>query len=155
MISCDTSCDVVILSSCIIFYSSVPYRTMKLFFIGRGHRGKTTLLRRLKEHDSGETRRTEGIDIEEWDCRGKVSGGSLFKSKKPPIHFLAWDFAGQDDYQVTHQCFYSRRALYIAVFRLCDGLKGVNELDHWLRNVQVCKIITVIIVGSHFRSRYK
>ena len=41
-------------------------------------------------------------------------------------------------YHTTHQCFYSRRSLYLALFRLIDDIAGVNELDPWLRNVQVC-----------------
>ena len=43
----------------------------------------------------------------------------------------------QDVYQATHQSLYSRRSLYLAVFRLTDGPSGVDELDPWLRNVQV------------------
>ena len=107
---------------------------MKLFLVGRGERGKTTLLRRLKEAGPGETERTEGIDIEFWDCRGRTG---IFSGKRVPIRFLAWDFAGQDVYHVTHQLFYSRRALYLAVFRLSDGSEGIDELDPWLRNIQV------------------
>ena len=109
---------------------------MKLFLIGKGERGKTTLLRRLKESAAGVTERTTGIDIEYWDCRGKTR---MFSGIREPIRFLAWDFAGQDVYHVTHQLFYSKRALYLAVFRLSDGIEGVNELDPWLRNVQVIK----------------
>ena len=110
---------------------------MKLFLIGKGKRGKTTLLRRLKEEAPGETERTEGIDIDHWDCRGRIG---FFRAKREPIRFLAWDFAGQDIYQVTHQLFYSRRALYLAIFRLSDGMDGIDELDPWLRNVQVFSI---------------
>lgn len=44
----------------------------------------------------------------------------------------------QGVYHTTHQCFYSRRSLYLALFRLSDDVTGVNELEPWLRNVQVC-----------------
>ena len=40
-------------------------------------------------------------------------------------------------YHTTHQCFYSRRSLYLALFRLTDGQEGIRELDPWLRNVKV------------------
>ena len=72
---------------------SVFYRTIKLFFIGSGMRGKTTLLRRLRSLPDKETDRTTGIDIEDWiypEAR-KFS----FKQPKHPVHFVAWDFAGQ------------------------------------------------------------
>ena len=75
--------------------SSVPHRTIKLFFIGNGERGKTTLLRRLRGLPEEKTvNRTEGIDIEDWHYA--PSPGKLkFSSPKPQVHFLAWDFAGQ------------------------------------------------------------
>ena len=73
------------------------YRTIKLFFIGSGERGKTTLLRRLQgisidklkrlDHD-----RTIGIDVVDWTYTASTP---LFRSKPEPVHFLAWDFAGQ------------------------------------------------------------
>lgn len=43
----------------------------------------------------------------------------------------------QEQYYATHQCFYSKRSLYLVVFRLADGKKGVNEVDEWMRNIQV------------------
>lgn len=124
---------------------------MKLFLIGNGERGKTTLLRRLRETGAGETERTEGIDIGYWDCRGHTG---LFRARREPIRFLAWDFAGQDIYQTTHQLFYSRRALYLAIFRLSDGFNGISELESWLRNVQVCTYIIecdwkLSLIASH------
>ena len=48
-------------------------------------------------------------------------------------------YCSQDVYHVTHQCFYSKRSLYLALFRLSDGKKGITELEPWLRNVQVCE----------------
>ena len=57
--------------------------------------------------------------------------------------------------QEVYQSFYSRRSLYLAVFRLTDGPSGVDELDPWLRNVQVSwlkdgegrRTITTYILG--------
>ena len=43
----------------------------------------------------------------------------------------------QEVYHTTHQCFYSKRSMYLALFRLIDGEKGIEELEPWLRNVQV------------------
>ena len=74
------------------FNSSVPHRTIKLFLIGDGERGKTTLLRRLRGlPEEKAINRTEGIDIEDWHYAPKIK----FTSPKPQVHFLAWDFAGQ------------------------------------------------------------
>ena len=78
---------------------SVSYRTIKLFFIGNGERGKTTLLRRLRSLPNEAIKnpeRTTGIDIEEWLYPPKKTG-TLGRSQhaKIPVQFLAWDFAGQ------------------------------------------------------------
>ena len=73
---------------------SVAHRTIKLFFIGNGERGKTTLLRRLRGLSEERTDRTEGIDIEDWHY-APSPGRLKFTAPKPQVHFLAWDFAGQ------------------------------------------------------------
>ena len=69
-------------------YRSDYYRSIKLFFVGNGERGKTALLRRLmniEEHVG----RTEGIDIMTWTYPKKK------EKKRDPVDFMAWDFAGQ------------------------------------------------------------
>jgi hypothetical protein len=43
----------------------------------------------------------------------------------------------QEVYHATHQCFYSKRSMYLALFRLTDGEEGIEELEQWLRSVQV------------------
>ena len=71
------------------------YRSIKLFFIGNGERGKTTLLRRLRSmKEDKHVERTAGIDIETWTYP-EPSGRSIFKDHRKPVTFLAWDFAGQ------------------------------------------------------------
>ena len=50
-------------------------------------------------------------------------------------------YAMQEQYYVTHQCFYSKRSLYLVVFRLEDGENGVHELDSWLREIQVHTVV--------------
>ena len=79
---------------------SVNYRTIKLFFIGNGERGKTTLLRRLRALPNEAIKnpeRTTGIDIEEWSYPEprRMTLGRSSHSSKNPVQFLAWDFAGQ------------------------------------------------------------
>lgn len=65
---------------------------MKLFFIGREGRGKTTLQHRLRSIPIKEVKRTTastvGIDIEEW-CYPDTKGNPR------NVHYLLWDFAGQ------------------------------------------------------------
>ncbi len=53
------------------------------------------------------------------------------------ITFMTWDFGGQEEYYATHQCFLSRRSLYLAVWDVTHGMRGVEELKPWLLNIQV------------------
>ena len=53
------------------------------------------------------------------------------------VTYVYFYYAIQKQYCVTHQCFYSKRSLYLVVFRLQDEENGVYELDGWLREIQV------------------
>ena len=46
----------------------------------------------------------------------------------------------QEEYYATHQCFLSRRSLYLVVWRVTDGRRGVEELKPWLLNIQVAAL---------------
>ena len=39
---------------------------------------------------------------------------------KGGIKFKVWDFAGQQEYYATHQCFLSSLALYLLVWKMTD-----------------------------------
>ena len=51
--------------------------------------------------------------------------------------FRTWDFAGQKEYYATHQYFLSKRSLYLVLWRITDGVKGIDEIFNWLVNIQV------------------
>ena len=51
--------------------------------------------------------------------------------------FSTWDLAGQEVYYATHQCFLSRNTLYLVVWNMEEGEKGVRFLTPWLLNIQV------------------
>ena len=77
-----------------VLYSSKAYRTIKLFFVGKEGRGKTTLKKRLSDRSMSankikkNTSSTVGIDIEVWEYKPKKAG-------RKPVKFITWDFAGQ------------------------------------------------------------
>ena len=79
-----------------MYYRSVSHRTIKLFFIGNGESGKTTLFRRLSSLPNETPERTTGIDIEEWVYPPRGFGSRIRSQRaKDPVKFLSWDFAGQ------------------------------------------------------------
>lgn len=43
----------------------------------------------------------------------------------------------QEEYYLTHQCFFTNRALYLLVWNVIDGEDGIKSLTVWLQNLQV------------------
>ena len=79
-----------------------------------------------------------GIDIQEIPLQRKV-GSTVF-------NFRVWDFAGQEDYYATHQCFLSERSLFLLSFDLRDP---IETLRPWLDNLSArVPSSYVIIVGT-------
>ena len=82
-----------------------------------------------------------GVDVGIWKYRKDLEleprrrkGGKTMRS----VTFYTWDFGGQEEYYVTHQCFLSTRSLYLVVWNVMKGEKGIEELGPWLHNIQVC-----------------
>ena len=114
---------------------------MKLMLVGYANRGKTTLVARLQGKEYGDES-TVGVDVSEWWYRPSVG--------RRAFHFSIWDFGGQEEYYATHQCFLSQRSLYLLLFNLKHGDKGVEELRPWLNNIALrAPRSCVIIIGTH------
>jgi len=114
---------------------------MKLMLLGHANRGKTTLIARLQGRDCGDDS-TVGVDVSEWTHKPGLG--------KKPFFFSIWDFSGQEEYYATHQCFLSQRSLYLLLFNLKHGTKGILELKLWLNNISLrAPRSMVIIVGTH------
>ncbi|CAG9859264.1 unnamed protein product [Phyllotreta striolata] len=147
-----------------------PYARMKLMIVGVQGIGKTSLLDQLRQE--GVTRRrpehwakrmgnkninaktsrgtnmsTVGVDIGDWVYEKKAR----LQSSHGPVIFRTWDFGGQKEYYATHQYFLSKRSLYLVVWRITDGHRGINEILQWLVNIQArAPNSPVIIVGTHY-----
>lgn len=52
-----------------------------------------------------------GIDIQEIQLPKRK-----IVSNTPTFTFRVWDFAGQEEYYATHQCFLSQRSLYLLIW---------------------------------------
>ena len=77
---------------------------------------------------------TVGIVVSDWTYYKKVKES---QTSLKSITFMTWDFGGQEEYYATHQCFLSRRSLYLVVWNTSHGMVGVEELKPWLLNIQV------------------
>ncbi|KAK7507943.1 hypothetical protein BaRGS_00000908 [Batillaria attramentaria] len=146
-----------------VLEESTHYNCMNLMMVGCHKIGKTSLLHRLrkegraptkpthwrdrvsneevKERVRSQTLSTVGIDINEliFDC-----------GSKGVVNFRTWDFGGQREYYATHQYFLSPRSLYLVMWNIIDGERGVEGLQQWLVNIQArAPGAPVIIVGTH------
>ncbi|XP_066583862.1 leucine-rich repeat serine/threonine-protein kinase 1 [Prorops nasuta] len=160
-----------------ILEDAKPYARMKLMIVGIQGIGKTSLLEQLRQEGDvpnkkkssehwakrmgnkninaktarGTTISTVGVDIGDWIYEKKVRGQSSHGS----VYFRTWDFGGQREYYATHQYFLSKRSLYLVVWRITDGFKGVSEIFQWLVNIQSrAPSSPVIIVGTHYDVSY-
>ncbi|XP_065826189.1 leucine-rich repeat serine/threonine-protein kinase 1-like isoform X2 [Oscarella lobularis] len=123
------------------------YSHIQLMLVGRCAVGKTTLLRRLQSsrlvnrHQRNVS--TVGVDMATFSYRPNVGARS--------VTFNALDFAGQEDYYATHQCFFRKSAIYMALVDLrVDAPVGVGGLAPWLLSIQACAPgACVLIVGTH------
>ncbi|KMQ95071.1 leucine-rich repeat serine threonine-protein kinase 1-like protein [Lasius niger] len=161
-----------------ILEDAKAYARMKLMIVGIQGIGKTSLLEQLRQEGEvpnkkkasehwakrmgnkninaktakGTTISTVGVDIGDWIYEKKVRG----QSSHGPVYFRTWDFGGQREYYATHQYFLSKRSLYLVVWRITDGFKGVSEIFQWLVNIQSrAPNSPVIIIGTHYDIFYE
>ena len=127
---------------------STPYRHVKLVLVGESGTGKTALFSQLlgsKAGGSGGTH-TPHIDTAsfEFPTKGKTN------KEKPRITFHVIDFAGNEIYQCTHQCFLTYRSIYLCLWDLTEGQEGLRRLVPWLKNIQACVPSSpVVLVATH------
>ena len=120
--------------------SAHRYYHMKMMLVGKQAMGKSTIVARLHNKDIG-NESTVGVDVSKWKYTPAYN--------KKTFHFSIWDFAGQEEYYATHQCFLSKRSLYLLVWNVTEGDAGVADLKPWLNNISVrAPDSCVIVVGT-------
>ena len=127
--------------------STRGYYRMKLILVGKQERGKTTLVARLQGKDVKESdnQSTVGIDVSEWRFSPRIG--------KQTFTFSIWDFGGQEEYYATHQCFLTERSLYLLLWNITHGEKGVRELKPWLDNIALRAPSSKVIIVATFYDR--
>ena len=121
--------------------SARGYYHMKMMLVGKQAMGKSTIVARLHNKEIG-NESTVGVDVSEWKYAPAYN--------KKTFHFSIWDFAGQEEYYATHQCFLSKRSLYLLVWNVTEGDEGVADLKPWLNNISVRAPDSCIIVVGTF-----
>jgi len=86
------------------------------------------------------------------------------KDKGDEVEYSTWDFAGQNDYYNTHHYFLSNRSIFLVLYRMDKGIKGLESLDFWLKslsshlNQNYCDengkpFYSIIIIGTFLDSK--
>ncbi|XP_076455660.1 LOW QUALITY PROTEIN: leucine-rich repeat serine/threonine-protein kinase 1-like [Babylonia areolata] len=144
-----------------VLEESTFYNSMNLMLVGCHKIGKTSLLNRLRKEGRAPTKPThwrDRVSNEEVRPRGKtlstvgidINELILDCGSKGLVHFRTWDFGGQREYYATHQYFLSPRSLYLVMWSIIEGERGVEGLQQWLINIQArAPGAPVIIVGTH------
>ncbi|XP_035828110.1 leucine-rich repeat serine/threonine-protein kinase 2 isoform X2 [Aplysia californica] len=125
------------------------YFRMKLMVVGYGGRGKTSLLqalkRRIKNNHLEKPAVTVGVIVDDWKYERQRFGRTVTYTLN------TWDFAGQEDFYSTHQCFLSNRTLYLVVYDISMGTEEIDKLKPWLSNIHArAPGCPVIVVGTHY-----
>ena len=121
---------------------SREYYRMKIMLVGKQEMGKTTLVARLHNNNKEiGNESTVGVDVSEWKYSPSYN--------KRTFYFSVWDFAGQEEYYATHQCFLSQHSLYLLVWNVTKGDAGIADLKLWLNNISArAPNSRIIIVGT-------
>ena len=115
----------------------------KVLLVGEGNVGKTSLSAALRGDVFVQGRPfTHGINIQSFVLMHPGTGQEMT--------IRLWDFGGQEVYRITHQFFFSQRALYVVVWKPREGQEQ-NEVEGWLRRIQlrVGPAAQVLIVATH------
>ena len=128
---------------------AVPQYEAKLLLVGEGNVGKTSLVGALRGAPFVKDRSTtHGIEVWELAFRHPDPGLEL------DMMVRAWDFGGQEVYRVSHQFFFSRRALYLVVWNAREGVQQ-NEVEDWLRRIRLRTDgdVRAVLVATHCAER--
>ncbi len=126
---------------------ATPQYEAKVLLVGEGNVGKTSLVAALRGEPFMKDRpTTHGIEIQPLSLPHPHLGSAMT--------LRTWDFGGQEVYRITHQFFFSRRALYLVVWQPRQGQEQ-NEVEGWLRRtrLRVGEDTRVLVVVTHCDER--
>ena len=127
------------LNNCL--HSAHGYYHMKMMLVGKHAVGKSTIVARLRNKEIG-NESTVGIKVSKWNYAPAYN--------QKTFHFRIWDFAGQEEYYATHQCFLSKYSLYLLVWNITEGDDGVADLKPWLNSISLRAPDSCIMVVGTF-----
>jgi len=90
-------------------------------------------LSRLKRTCMNEV--THGIEIRNLTITDELATAEYFSTRKGGLEMSVWDFAGQHDYYNNHHYFLSARSVFLVLWKMNEGEKGLASLEFWLKSL--------------------
>jgi len=142
---------------------AVPQYEAKLLVVGEGNVGKTCLVEALRGGKFVKDRpTTHGIEIKSLrvpnpEFARRFDQPNAYEWYSHPSEYIdlrSWDFGGQEVYRISHQFFFSARALYLLVWRPREGQEE-NAVEGWIRRIRlrVGSEARILVVASHGAER--
>lgn len=123
-----------------------PAYRMKLVVLGDSQTGKSSVVASLRG-EKGVISRRHNTDADLRVCTIKLGGIGW---RKPKYTFSVWDFSGFEEYRSMHHCLLSAQSMHLLVFRVTDGMAGIQRLRFWLDNiVTYAPDSPVLVVATH------
>ncbi|MGH0148097.1 UNVERIFIED_CONTAM: hypothetical protein FKN15_011908 [Acipenser sinensis] len=118
-------------------------KRVKTMFLGSSMAGKSTLCKSLKQ------KQTVAVDVKD-----RTVGIEISEMKIEDFRFLFWDFAGQEEYYLTHHVFITPQALVILVIDLAsyrtEDTQFNSKVGFWINNILMRVPDSVVLpVGTH------
>lgn len=116
-------------------------KAVKMLMVGRARAGKTSLTNSLVNDKKGLTkdddnRATVSVEIRPW--------------KVKDVTISIWDFAGQEEYYMTHTFFLSRRCVVVLIVDLAAYKDFQEDVYYWVKAIQAhVPGVTFFMVGTH------
>jgi len=97
---------------------------------------------------------THGIEITKHKIDHPVAREQL---PTQTYEMSVWDFAGQLDYYNNHHYFLSSRTVFLVLWKMHEGEKGLEGLNFWLRSLHIHignkveneNLFSIVVVGTH------
>ena len=119
----------------------------KLLLVGEGETGKSRLIASLtRARFERDRESTQGIEVSSvWIDHPDLD---------VEMQLHAWDFGGQEVYRINHQFFFSRRAIYLVVWKPRQG-QDEGAIEDWCQRImlRVGAEAKILLVATHANER--
>ena len=129
---------------------STPYRHIKLVLVGEKGVGKTTLFKQFVKGSGRGSHTSSNMDMATFDYPSRF----MVRKDRPRTTFHVIDFAGDEVYRCTHNCFLTYRTIYLCMWNTAEGKESLRRLCPWLHSIQASVPGSpVLLVASHVDRR--